>query len=399
MPASCGEAHLYNCMQLGKALRAKGHTVAFTVGTSQLQKAKDFGVGQIYPVVDSCYLANSEWDLFNSITEPDYLKQCLSEEKAIIKKFKPGLIVTDFRLTVGISAQLHNLPWVSMLAQLWYLPGYRSLLKEVYNRSGLDDVSVEGIDSRFQELGKKLSLFLKKIKIPEITDLMQAYISPVCTLLRTIPSFLGSRALPENFHVVGPFFPRRIKKQPNNRVINQLRRHGIQIEPRLKTVILRLSGIINDKRAAKDLVHALKDRFRNTKFQLLICGQGPKTTCDNVLLASFLPFDLLFQLEDVVLISNGGLNTTSQAMAWGVPHLVIPTQVENEYNAFIAKELRVAEVLLPLSKAKPEVIFENIDKLFTNRKYKLALKKSQKYFADFPGVSAAIKCLKTKHLI
>jgi len=402
MAASCGEAHLYNCMQLGNALNTEGHTTAFIIGSTQRQIAKDLGINEIYEVLDICYLAESEWGLFETITERDYIERCLSDEKEVIEEFRPDLIISDFRLTTGISAYIHNIPWVSMLAQLWYLPGYRFLLQDVFERSGLDTISAESIDLRFQQLAKKLNWLIEKIKMTEITDLMQLHISPFCTLLRTIPVFVGGCLLPENFRIVGPFFPREIEKQPTNEVGIQLRRHNMNIEPHRKTIILRLSGLIIDKSGAEKWVKKVKQLFTSTEFQLIVVGDSSrKTICgeDNVIVSSFIPFELVFQLDSIALVSNGGLNTTSQAIAWEVPHLVIPTQVENEYNAFIVKELGVGDVLFPPFETSPEVAFEKINNLFNDKSYKLSLNKTKKYFDEFLGVPTAIECLKKQQLI
>lgn len=402
MAASCGEAHLYDCMQLGNALNTEGHTVAFVIGSSQRQRAKDFGINEIYEVLDICYLAESEWDLFESITEHDYIEICLSQEKEVIEEFRPDFIVSDFRLTAGISAYIHNIPWVSMLAQLWYLPGYRFLLQDVFERSGLDTISAESIDLRFQQLAKKLNWLMKNMKMSGVADLMQVYISPFCTLLRTIPVFAGDCLLPENFRIVGPFFPRKIKKQPTNEVTIQLRSRNMNIEPHRKTIILRLSGLIIDRSGAEKWVEKVKQLFTNTEFQLIVVGDSShKTICgaDNVVVSSFIPFELVFQLDSIALVSNGGLNTTSQAIAWEVPHLVIPTQVENEYNAFIVKELGVGDLLFPPFETSPEVAFEKINNLFNDEKYKLSLSKTKKYFDEFLGVTTAIECLRKQQLI
>jgi len=386
-------------MQLAEALNEKGHVTAFAIGGSQIDTAKNFGVSKIYELTDICYLAESEWGLFESITERDYIEKCLSEEKDIIEQFRPDLIVSDFRLTAGISAQTQSIPWVSMLAQLWYLPGYRFLLQDVYRRSGLDEISAESIDLKFQQLAKKLNWLVKEIKMSEITDLMQLYISPYCILLRTIPSFIESITLPRNFNLVGPFFPRALNRQPIDEVIDKLKGHNIEIKPNKKIIILRFSGLIKDKTATDNFIEVLKDRFRNTEFQLIIGDTDSSTTCENVFVTSFIPFELIFQLNNTILISNGGLNTSSQAIAWEIPHLVAPTQVENEYNAFIIKKLSVGEVLFPLSKFEPEIVFKMINNLFDDEKYKIALREVKKYFQVYTGVTAAIKCLEEQRLI
>ena len=91
-------------------------------------------------------------------------------------------------------------------------------------------------------------------------------------------------------------------------------------------------------------MEAVKQRFKDTKFQLIVTAMDAKgAICENSLTSSFVPFELLFQLKRVGVVSSGGLNTTLQAIASGVPHLVVPTQLENVYNGFIAKQLGVAE--------------------------------------------------------
>ena len=74
--------------------------------------------------------------------------------------------------------------------------------------------------------------------------------------------------------------------------------------------------------------------------------QLPDALPENVRHCSFAPFDLLFP-QAAALVYHGGIGTMAQALAAGIPHLVMPMGHDQPDNAQRLERLGVGKTLSP----------------------------------------------------
>ena len=93
----------------------------------------------------------------------------------------------------------------------------------------------------------------------------------------------------------------------------------------------------------------------------------PKQLPPDVIVIDSAPHDQLFSRASIV-VHQGGVGTTGQAMRSGTPELVVPFAHDQPDNAFRVKNLGVARVLYPKRYVAPRVVAE-LGRLLTDKRY------------------------------
>ena len=117
-----GLGHVIRSTAAATELSHRGHDVLFACSKAAVDIPRKAGLQciEIYeldPIPVSTEDKRSDEPQMATrprLANPDYLQQCLREEKKLIDEFKPDLVLFDFRVTGGVSAALSGVPSMSI---------------------------------------------------------------------------------------------------------------------------------------------------------------------------------------------------------------------------------------------------------------------------------------------
>ncbi len=265
----------------------------------------------------------------------------VEDERTLIGRIKPDVILNDFRLPVAISARIEGVPFVNILNAYWtnyYAPRLRApqefiltrllgkhlasailppvarYLLAIYARPFNDVASAHGIG-----------------RFGNIYDVMA---SPHLNLLCDVEEFAPTKDAPEHFKYIGPILWEPAVEPPD------------WLEK-----IAADQPVIYFSMGSTGLAHyfdILKEAFAGTPYQVLVTtgGLDPGDMPANFFVAEFAPGLRLVEKSDLV-ICHGGNGTIYQALSRGVPVLGIPTFHDQDFNMQRVEDLHLGAALYP----------------------------------------------------
>jgi UDP:flavonoid glycosyltransferase YjiC (YdhE family) len=105
----------------------------------------------------------------------------------------------------------------------------------------------------------------------------------------------------------------------------------------------------------------------------------------------YIPQSLLFPQVDLAIL-HGGYNSTTAALDFGLPLVLVPIAADQPMNAARCKELGVARVVEPLSMT-PESIREAVRDVLKTPSYRENARRFQREARTLPGMSRAVELL------
>lgn len=298
-----------------------------------------------------------------------FFRQVAFEVKQVAS-FKPDLVVSDTRLSTVIAAKLLGRPVLTILNQLRVIaPGllhYPRLFK-------ISDFFSHG----FLEPGWGLS---DKIVIPDFP--------PPLTV--SGENLKAPPALKRRICYVGPFLPVRPENLPNQEQLKE----EFGFNPEEPLVYAVVSGPPHERWWLG--MKFLKAFHNPGSFQVALSLARRKGTLEEgkgkVKVYSWLPdrFKMLKACDLVVGRSSHG--TVTQALAFGKPLLLIPTQEQTEqiFNARTVVRLGVAKALDPrfLSRERLQPLLEE---LLEKPEYRRRAEEFKREAGKLPGVKAVAR--------
>jgi len=114
--------HLIRSMASALELQRRGHAVLFACAEQVIHIPRAAGltceaVHELEPMPPWSKVRSQE-DLRSltrrRLANPDHLGRCLEDESALIRRFKPDLVLSDLRNTAGVAAALVDIPSISL---------------------------------------------------------------------------------------------------------------------------------------------------------------------------------------------------------------------------------------------------------------------------------------------
>ena len=205
-------AHIGRPLVLARWAHENGVEVHFASSPEGLQKtnANSFGFAthSIYTIEGSLFYDRANHGKI--FYQKNELKKYVEEERALILKIKPDLIVSDFRLTTAISSELTGKPLLNLSNSYWS-PNYSckvpapefgifGLLPQKTPEFFLNIIR----QCAFKFFGKELNETRVLYGLEKKNDFRKLYTDGAYTAYMDLPHFSKLNKLPENHFFLGP---------------------------------------------------------------------------------------------------------------------------------------------------------------------------------------------------
>ena len=268
------------------------------------------------------------------------LARYVAEERALLTKVRPALVVGDLRLSLSVSAPLSRVPYACLINAYWSpraeRDGWPMPDHPIVRWLGVERARAhfpKALPFVFRHFAAPVNRLRAEHQLPEIGSLPQVLTHADHVLFPDAPGLTGVRALAPNERYLGP-----VLWSPDV----PLPAWWAELEPGRPTVYVTLgsSGRAEALPVAVEAAAALG-------CQVLVATAGRArlpAVPPRVYVADYLPGHLAARRADLV-ISNGGSTTSYQALAEGRPVLGIPSNLD-QYLAMGAIETAGAGVHL-----------------------------------------------------
>jgi len=201
------------------------------------------------------------------------------------------------------------------------------------------------------------------------------------------PHYLGG-ALPPTAHY---FQPAPFDQSGDERLPDWAARLGTSGRP---VVYVTLGTVFNK---AVGVMRTLVEGVREEPVELVVtvgrdldpAALGPQPA--HVHVERYIPQTLLFPKVDLAIL-HGGYNSTTSALAHGLPLVLVPIAADQPMNAERCRELGVARVVVPLSMT-PESIREAVRDVLRTPSYRENARRFQQEARALPGLPRAVALL------
>lgn len=336
-PVEPGIAHITRCLAIAQVLKNRGQRVIFAICREKQAFLKQAGMEAV-PV--SIFLHEDLWKWITTLKNPRHHLPLVQEELEILAKYKPDLVVVDFRLTAIVSAKIAGVPAVFVthsggLPTGCHIPnlGYPRFLH------------------RF--LLPFVQQTVRYAKAPFVNALVQAAWELGYTLtaedILKYPTYLIPEAanyLPANQDTisrsyVGPIFWNGFTKYRPAWLKN--------IKPDGKTVYVTFGGTGYDSQKLIDLCRTLvMQGFR----VIVSCSTIAEITAfprhKRLYVAKYISGWDISQRVDIV-VCHGGYGTMMQAALSGVPVVAMPFNPDQIVHSLRFQELGLGKTVLKIS--------------------------------------------------
>lgn len=317
-------AHIGRPLMLAKWAQKQNIEVHFAASPTGLLKTKansfGFATHPLYTInEDLFYQRVNQSKFFYQVND---LKKYVAEEQALILKIKPDLIVSDFRLTASISAELTGKPLLNLSNAYWSphyscpFPAPENGIFKLLPQRTTDFVFNFIRPFAFKFFGKELNQTRDFFGLKKKNDFREMYTDGTYTAYMDLPHFVKIKNLPEKHFFLGPVvWSPEINnvshsfKDNNNVYISMGSTGNNNLLPQIIQASLKnnLNLVISGVNATE------KDKLLKTMPEL----KGRSILEPLIRADDFLPFCKLT-------ICHGGSGTVYQSMANGIPVLCFP---------------------------------------------------------------------------
>ncbi|MCG5512187.1 glycosyltransferase [Ectothiorhodospira shaposhnikovii] len=260
--------------------------------------------------------------VYDKSTLRDYVRSDLE----LLESTQPDLVVGDFRISLGISARLCKVPYVTITNAYW--SPYSQLafpLPEHPITRVLGVGPSEWFFARLQPMifarhAQPLNAIRREYGLPGLGDSLQkAYTDADLTLYADIPNFVPTTSLPANHQWLGPILWSPHTPRPDwwDRLPND------------RPIVYVALGSSGDQRILPRILRGLASL--PVTVIAATSGRALDHVPANTLTADFLP-GIKAAARSSLMVCNGGSLSTQQALAAGVPILGIADNMDQHLN-------------------------------------------------------------------
>jgi UDP:flavonoid glycosyltransferase YjiC (YdhE family) len=328
VPEAISLAHVSRMLCVARAARQRGHDVhvASAPPYSDLFREADFEVQSLFSVPPDIALRaiRSGRILYTD----DVLDRYVGDELKILRRARPDVVVGDLRLSLDISTEIADVPYVSVLNAYWTryyaapmpVPETMPLFRVLGRRLGrlLMPLVRPGI---LRSYARVFNRFRRRAGLPLRDNLFDVMASPHLTLLADAPQFAPCTGLPDHFRYVGPFLWEPDVPPPD---------WLDQVDEYRPTVYVPMGST-----GTTDAFVLLLRELASAGLQVLAttCGQVPKSDVpEGCFVTELAPASALLRFASAT-VCHGGNGSIYQSLAHAVPVVCVPTFHDQELNA------------------------------------------------------------------
>jgi UDP:flavonoid glycosyltransferase YjiC (YdhE family) len=403
IPFAPSWAHVSRCLALAEAWRANGHTATFAIGPEQLATAQNAGF-ETRPVPEVSGAVFRTDRGFRWLSR-EYFGQNLQTEQSILADAKPDLVVFDFRFTTSSSARLAHLPSVSILhgsaLRLALRPHEtaRLLIGDPRPARGISTLRLYLIRRLFpivfqlvlRSVAHRFAPILKTHGLPPVNSLFDLLLGDEI-LLADIPDLLPSE-IPSNGHVIGPLAwsgwdqPAPWLDEFDARPL----------------IYVTMGSTVEAQSILVKIIEALRDAPYN-----IVVSTGHLSLPSDLDLPSHVRVfprvpGATVMRRSAAVVHHGGHETLMQALAAGVPSLILPANPDQTLVAQQAQALGIGRSLwqpdglpvgaAPLRKVTSVQIRRQVDDLIADHECARMCKTLKHKIEAYSGAVSAAKIL------
>jgi UDP:flavonoid glycosyltransferase YjiC (YdhE family) len=396
VPFAPSLAHVTRCLSVAEAWRDAGHEAVFAVGSERTKFISENGyeVHEVPEIPKQVFLSDRG---FRWLTK-EYLSANIEKELSIIRAVKPDAVVYDFRFSTGISSHMAGCLAVGIThgnaAMLADQPGKTAALmfgpaggtKRFDPRSAvLSRVFPLGFGLIMRIASRSLNGYLRRCGMKPVSVPFQVLLGEK-TLVADIPE-LVSQPMRDTAHIVGPLlWSGWSRPEP---LLSELGDAPL-IYVTMGTTVEASAPIVR-----------LVECLRGLPYNAIITTGGAaidvKSVPKNIRIVPYVSGQTVVEHSKLV-IYHGGHGTLMQALAAGVPSLVIPF---NPDQIILAR--RIADLKFGKSLRKPDAfpmdpdplgayskaeISALIDATIRDQDIQMSCKRAQQSVQSFRGTNA-----------
>jgi UDP:flavonoid glycosyltransferase YjiC (YdhE family) len=267
------------------------------------------------------------------------LHRCVSAEIDFLGKTKPCCVISDGRMTAGISSRILAIPWVNVddsYKTRDFFEAQRDIVVKVLGEQGEIDYQ-KSVEEFF-------CVFPDNVDRPkDIFELRKAHLN----LLTDVPEFVGVRSVRSSYKFVGPIYwrpdiatPEWVNLLDDKRPVVYCSFGSMQMDRLRDTVASQLA-----QQGCTMVLSGLNP-------PLLTNHSSTSEVAKRVFWQEYLPLWRMFQYIDVV-VCHASQSTIYNALSSGVPIVAYPTNI---HQAFSAQLLNQHKVGIGLSSTFPNVV-------------------------------------------
>lgn len=250
------------------------------------------------------------------------LKKYVAEELALIKKVKPDLIISDFRLTASISAELSGKPLLNLSNSYWsphYACPFPAPESGIFKYLPLSTTNLIFNFVRpfaFKYFGKELNQTRKFYGLKTKNDFREHYTDGTFTGYMDLPNFVNLKKLPVNHFFLGP-------------IIWSPKTNGISQGLKDKNNVYVSMGSTGNNSLLPQIVKSVLKNNLNIIISGLNSLEKEKLLATFPILKGKSIIEHFIQAEEILpfcklTICHGGSGTVYQSLESGIPVLCFP---------------------------------------------------------------------------
>lgn len=297
----------------------------------------------------------------------DEMKSYVTEEIELIKKVNPDLIITDFRLTAPISAELCNKPLLNLSNAHWspnancpFPAPQVGFFKWLPNKISNAIFSLIR-PIAFKWFAEDLNKVRKHFGLDEKKDFRELYTDGTHTAYLDMPDFSEVARLPKGHFFLGPvIWSASIKNQNINLQTTE-------------NVYISMGSTGNNK-----LIDPILKAILKTNAFIILSGVSPEEEANllknHINLKSRSLIKQLLNPEEVLpkcklTICHGGSGTVYQSLAFGVPVLCFPSNPDQSLVSYAVEKHQLGSYIETVNPTEKS-IFDTIQNCLNNSNIK-----------------------------
>ena len=341
IPFAPSLAHVSRCLTVAEVWRARGHTAIFAIGAERkaLVQSAGFDIRPVPEVPGKVFRTDQGLRWLTS----EYFSNNLAAEQRILAEVKPDVVVFDFRFTTALSARLGGQPSVSILhgnalrLALYPQETAQLLIGDIQTMRWVTAWRLRILRRLFPIVFQ----LIMRMVVRRLTPLLKAYHCPTVDspfglllgdeiLAADLPDLLPA-TLPPRTHVVGPLMwsgweqPAPWLDEFDDRPL----------------IYVTMGSTVENQTILVKIINALRDGMYN----VVVSTGSLSFLCDLELPAHIRLFPTVpgatVAQHSVVIVHHGGHETLMQALAAGIPSMILPTNPDQILVAQQAQTLGI----------------------------------------------------------
>lgn len=308
------------------------------------------------------------------------LRRYVRDDLRVIEAVQPDLIVSDFRLSMAISARVAGVPFAAVISGHWSPHAVRKefpmpdhpIIRVVGERTASRYFPM-AMPKAFAHFAEPVNTLRKEHGLAEIGSLLQVLTYSDHTLYPDVPHLTPMSRVPAGHRFIGPVpWAPTVPRPPWWARMQASRRP-------LVYATMGSSGRL-------DVLPRIVDAVAKLPVDLAVATAGRiplERLPRNVYAAEYLPGQLLCERATAV-VCNGGSSTGYQALAQGTPILGIAANLD-QHLAIAAVEERGAGIRLRAQAVKVRAIRSAVDTLLSSVTHRRAARRVGAEFARWPA--------------